>query len=115
MDDAAGPKLTSSYHWSFSPNDFVKGVVKTTHKLTWQVQKKPFAIHDLGINDDQQKQRWKNPENRGTDKHRKFIFRKIREIACKVLERVYPACEENSVCKQAKKHALHTKSMWVGN
>jgi hypothetical protein len=25
------------------------------------------------------------------------------------------ACEENSECKQAKKHVLHTKSVWVGN
>jgi lipoate-protein ligase A len=32
--------LTSSYHCTFSQNDFVKGIVKTTHKLTWQVQKK---------------------------------------------------------------------------
>ena len=39
----------------------------------------------------------------------------MRVIAYKVLETVYPVCEENSVCKQATKHVLHTKSMWVGN
>jgi hypothetical protein len=36
-------------------------------------------------------------------------------IVCKVLESMYPACEESSVCKQAKKHVLHAKSMRVGN
>ena len=91
-------KLTSSYHWKFSQNDFVKGIVKTTHKLTWQVQKKPFANRDLGMNDGRQKQR--------DGKHQKLIFTKMCVIACKVLESVYPACEENSVCKQAKKRVI---------
>jgi hypothetical protein len=46
-----------SYHWTFFQNDFVKGIVKTTLKLTWQVQKKSFTNRDLDINNDRQKQR----------------------------------------------------------
>ena len=60
MDEAASPEIDlflSSYHWTFSQNDFVKGIVKHTHKLTWQVQIKPFANRNLDINDDRQKQR----------------------------------------------------------
>ena len=30
----------------------------------------------------------------------------MRVIACKVLESVYPACEENSACRQAKKACI---------
>ena len=89
-----------------------KGIGKTTHKLTRQVQKKPFAYRDLGINDDRQKQRdGKNLENRGTARNQIFIFTKICVVACKVLESVDPACEENSACKPAKKHVLHVKSV----
>jgi len=32
-------------------------------------------------------------------------------IACKVLESVYLACEENSMCKQTKKRVLNVKSV----
>ena len=40
-----------------------------------------------------------------------LFLRKCNVIMCKVLESMYPACEENSMCKQAKKRVLHAKSV----
>ena len=76
------------------------------------MQKKPFANRDLGINDDRQKQRDGKILRIAVQlKTGNLIFTKMRVIVCEVLESVYPACEENSACKQAKKRVLHAKSV----